>query len=156
LRISHPVPAYRIWTAKDDSVTLPGWLGIPGIRHSIGLARWWHFSVNLLWVINGVLFCILLFATDQWQRLVPLTWDVIPNALSPPTNSASSTFTPPEACPRFNSLQQLTYFSTFFIAAPAQIVTGLMQGPAFSNRLGWLGRVLNRQVARSIHVLGLS
>ena len=26
--------------------TLPGWLGIPGIRHSIGLARWWHFSIT--------------------------------------------------------------------------------------------------------------
>jgi hypothetical protein len=82
LRFSHPVPAYRMWTAKDDAVTLPAWLGIPGKRHSIGLARWWHFSVNELWVLNGVVFCILLFATDQWMRLVPLTWDVFPNAVS--------------------------------------------------------------------------
>ncbi|OYV72958.1 MAG: oxidoreductase, partial [Deltaproteobacteria bacterium 21-66-5] len=33
-RFQKPVPTGRIWTAKDDSVTLPGWLGIPGIRHS--------------------------------------------------------------------------------------------------------------------------
>ena len=46
-RFQKPVPTGRVWTAKDDSVTIPGWLGIPGIRHSIGLARWWHFSVNL-------------------------------------------------------------------------------------------------------------
>src|SRR5215470_874665 len=156
MRISHPVPAYRIWTAKDDAVTLPGWLGIPGLRHSIGLARWWHFSVNLLWVINGVIFCVLLFLTDQWQRLVPLTWDVFPNAVSTAIKYASLDFPPPEPASRFNSLQQLTYFFTFFIAAPLQIATGLLQGPAFSNRLGWLGRVLNRQVARSIHVFGLS
>jgi DMSO/TMAO reductase YedYZ molybdopterin-dependent catalytic subunit/thiosulfate reductase cytochrome b subunit len=156
LRLSHPVPAYRIWTAKDDAVTLPGWLGIPGLRHSIGLARWWHFSVNLLWVINGVIFCVLLFATDQWQRLVPLTWDVFPNALSTAIQYASLHFPPPEPALRFNGLQQLTYFFTFFIAAPVQIATGLLQGPAFSNRLGWLGRVLNRQVARSIHALGFS
>jgi len=154
LRFSHPVPAYRMWTAKDDAVTLPGWLGIPGLRHSIGLARWWHFSVNMLWTINGVLFCVLLFATDQWQRLVPLTWEVIPNAVSTAIKYASLDFPPPEPASRFNSLQQLTYFFTFFIAAPIQIVMGLMQGPAFSNRLGWLGRVLNRQVARSIHFLG--
>src|SRR5262244_2383768 len=153
-RFSHPVPAYRMWPAKDDAVTLPGWLGIPGLRHSIGLARWWHFSVNMLWTINGVLFCVLLFATDQWQRLVPLTWDVIPNAVSTAIKYASLDFPPPEPATRFNSLQQLTYFFTFFIAAPIQIVMGLMQGPAFSNRLGWLGRVLNRQVARSIHFLG--
>jgi hypothetical protein len=50
----HRVPADRIWTAKDDAVTLPGWLGIPGLRHSIGLAHWWHFTVNLLWTVNGV------------------------------------------------------------------------------------------------------
>jgi len=31
---------------EDDSVTLPGWLGIPGIRHSIRLARWRHFFIT--------------------------------------------------------------------------------------------------------------
>ena len=31
------------------------------------------FSVNLLWLINGVAFYVLLFSTDQWRRLVPLT-----------------------------------------------------------------------------------
>ena len=30
-RFQVPVPKGRIWTAKDDSVTLPTWLGIPGI-----------------------------------------------------------------------------------------------------------------------------
>jgi hypothetical protein len=38
-RFQKAVPTGRIWTAKDDSVTIPAWLGIPGIRHSIGLAR---------------------------------------------------------------------------------------------------------------------
>ena len=47
-RFQVPVPKGRIWTAKDDSVTLPTWLGIPGLRHTLGLSRWWHFSVNLL------------------------------------------------------------------------------------------------------------
>ena len=75
-RFQVPVPKGRIWTAKDDSVTLPTWLGIPGLRHTLGLSRWWHFSVNLLWLINGVAFYLLLFSTDQWRRLVPLTWEV--------------------------------------------------------------------------------
>ena len=30
-RFQKPVPTGRIWTAKDDSVTLPGWLGLQGI-----------------------------------------------------------------------------------------------------------------------------
>ncbi|MFD5010364.1 hypothetical protein [Streptomyces chartreusis] len=47
---------------------------LPGIRHSIGLARWWHFSCDLLWLINGLLFYVLLFTTGQWRRLVPRSW----------------------------------------------------------------------------------
>ena len=61
-RFQVPVPKGRIWTAKDNSVTLPTWLGIPGLRHTVGLARWWHFSVNLLWLINGIAFYALLFS----------------------------------------------------------------------------------------------
>ena len=62
-RFRHPVPEGRIWASKDDSVTVPGWLGIPGVRHSIGFARWWHFSIVMLWTINGVAFYVLIFAT---------------------------------------------------------------------------------------------
>ena len=41
------------YTAKDDSVTISDWLGLPGIRHSGGLARWWHFACALFWILNG-------------------------------------------------------------------------------------------------------
>jgi thiosulfate reductase cytochrome b subunit len=99
-RFSHPVLAYRMWTAKDDAVTLLGRLGILGLRHSIGLARWWHFTVNMLWTINGVTFFVLLFVTDQWQRLVPLTWDVFPNALSTFIQYSSLHFPPQEPASR--------------------------------------------------------
>ena len=135
-RFQKPVPTDRVWTAKDDSVTLPGWLGIPGIRHSIGLARWWHFSITLLWMINGIVFYALLFATDQWLRLVPTTWEVFPNAASTALQYLSLTFPAEQSWTRYNSLQQLVYFITVFIAAPTSILTGFMQSPAISNRLG--------------------
>jgi methionine sulfoxide reductase catalytic subunit len=154
-RFQKDVPTDRVWTAKDDSVTLPGWLGIPGIRHSIGLARWWHFSVNLLWTLNGVAIYILLFSTDQWRRIVPTTWDVFPNAISTALQYASLDFPIDHSWTQYNSLQQLAYFITVFVAAPTSIVTGFMQSPALSNHLGWFGRILNRQRARSIHFLAL-
>jgi DMSO/TMAO reductase YedYZ molybdopterin-dependent catalytic subunit len=50
-------------------------------------------------------------------------------------------------------LQQLSYFITVFVAAPVSIATGLMQSPAISNRLGWFGRVFNRQAMRSVHFI---
>jgi len=48
-RIQKPVPADPLWTAKQDSISLPGQVGLPGIRHSIGLARWWHLGIDTLW-----------------------------------------------------------------------------------------------------------
>ena len=154
-RFQKAVPTGRIWTAKDDSVTIPAWLGIPGIRHSIGLARWWHFSITLLWMINGIAFYVLLFTTGQWLRLVPTTWSVFPNAASTAIQYLSLTFPVDQSWTRYNGLQQLVYFITVFIAAPTSIVTGLMQSPAISNRLGWFGRALKRQKARSIHFIAL-
>jgi hypothetical protein len=149
-RFQVPVPKGRIWTAKDDSVTLPTWLGIPGLRHTLGLSRWWHFSVNLLWLINGVAFYALLFSTDQWRRLVPLTWEVFPAALSTAIQYASLNFPVDEGWTRYNGLQQLSYFITVFVAAPVSIFTGLMQSPAISNAsCGLAGCSTGRRCARS-------
>ncbi len=159
MRLRGPVPAdrldpsepYRVWTAKDDSVALPKWLGIPGFRHSIGLARWWHFSFDLLWVVNGIVFYILLFSTGQWQRLVPQGWDVFPNALSTIVQYLSLDFPANEGWTQYNGAQLLTYFITVFIAAPLAIITGLLQAPAIAGKFGTGRGPLNRQVARSIH-----
>jgi DMSO/TMAO reductase YedYZ molybdopterin-dependent catalytic subunit/thiosulfate reductase cytochrome b subunit len=151
-----PVPKGGLWTAKDDSVTLPKWLGIPGLRHTLGLARWWHFAINLLWLVNGVAFYALLFSTDQWRRLVPLTWEVFPAALSTAIQYASLNFPVDEGWTRYNGLQQLSYFITVFVAAPVSIATGLMQSPAISNALGWFGRLFNRQAMRSVHFLSFA
>jgi len=143
--------AERIWTAKMDSLALPKQLGIPGFRHSIGLARWWHFSFDLLWLINGVVFMVLLFSTDQWKRLVPTSWDVFPNALSTALQYLSLELPQNAGFSTYNALQLLAYFLTVFIAAPLAMVTGLLQAPAIAGRFGTGAGPLNRQVARSIH-----
>ncbi|NLG54481.1 MAG: oxidoreductase, partial [Rhodococcus sp.] len=158
-RMSRPVPAdrtdkndpTRLWTSKDDAVSLPKQLGIPGLRHSIGLARWWHFSFDLLWLVNGVIFYVLLFATDQWHRLVPQSWAVFPNAVSTAIQYASLNFPANEGWAEYNGLQLLAYFITVFIAAPLALVTGLLQAPAVAARFGTGRGPLNRQVARTIH-----
>jgi len=159
LRLRGPVPADRMaqepperaWTAKDDAVTLPAWLGIPGIRHSIGLARWWHFSFDFLWIVTGVAFYTLLFTTGQWARLVPVDWSVFTNAVSTAIQYGSLHFPPNKGWTQFNGLQILSYFIIVFIAAPLAFITGLLQAPAIAAKfgLGW-GRI-NRQTARIVH-----
>ena len=150
-RFQHAVPKDRVWTANDDAVALPSLVGLPGPRNSVGLGRWWHFSFDLLWLINGAIFYVLLFTTDQWQRLVPTSWDVFPNALSTQLQYLSLRFPTEPGWLHYNSLQQLAYFVTVFIAAPLAVFTGLMQAPSIGNKLGWLGRMFHRQIARSIH-----
>ncbi len=150
-RFQKPVPTDRIWTAKQDSVKLPGWLGIPGLRHSMGLARWWHFGFDLLWLVNGIILFVLLFVTSQWERIVPTAWEVFPNAASAALQYLSLDFPANDGWIAFNSLQQIAYFITVFIAAPLALITGLMQSPAIANRLKLTGRVINRQTARSVH-----
>jgi DMSO/TMAO reductase YedYZ molybdopterin-dependent catalytic subunit/thiosulfate reductase cytochrome b subunit len=154
-RFNIPVPKMPYYTAKDDSVTIPGWLGLPGIRHSGGIARWWHFSCALFWILNGLVFVILLFATNQWQRLVPRTWEIIPSAAATAVQYASLHMPHENGWVRYNALQQLGYFAVVFIAAPLQILTGLAMAPSVGNRLRRFSILLHRQRARSIHFLGL-
>lgn len=154
-RLLGPVPLDREYHAKEDTVSLPGWLGLPGIRHSVGLARWWHFVFDTVWLANGILVYVLLFTTDQWRRIVPVSFDIIPHTISTALQYLSLDFPPPSGWLQYNGLQLLAYFTTVFIASPLALITGVMQSPAVAARLHLATGFLNRQVARSLHFLVL-
>ena len=153
LRIAHKAPDDPLWTAKQDSVDLPRHVGLPGLRHSIGLARWWHFTVDLLWLVNGIVFYVLIFATPQWRRIVPTSWDVFPNAVSTLIQYLSLNFPANHGWVAYNSLQLLAYFVTVFVAAPLAMITGLGMSPALSTRFHRFSKVFSIQLARSVHAL---
>ncbi len=152
-RIQKPVPTDPLYTAKADSITLPDGVGLPGRRHSIGLARWWHLGVNTLWLTNGIVFYVLLFVTGQWLRVVPLHGDVFPNAASVALQYLSLDWPLETGWTQYNGLQVLAYFVTVFIAAPLALLTGLGMSPALSTRFPRISSLLSVQLARSIHFL---
>ncbi len=154
-RIQKPVPSDPLYTAKADSITLPDGVGLPGRRHSIGLARWWHLGVDMLWLANGIVFYVLLFVTGQWVRVVPLHWDVIPNAISVALQYASLDWPLETGWTNYNSLQLIAYFLTVFVAAPLALITGLGMSPALSTRFRRISSLFSIQVARSLHFLVL-
>jgi len=154
-RIQKPVPADPLWTAKKDSISLPGQVGLPGIRHSIGLARWWHLGVDTLWLLNGAVFYVLLFTTGHWRHVVPTSWSVIPNAVSVLIQYLSLQWPVESGWVAYNSLQLIAYFITIFIAAPLAFVTGLGMSPALSTRFKPISRRFSIQLARSLHFLVL-
>jgi len=154
-RVQQPVPEDLLWTAKQDSISLPGQVGLPGIRHSIGLARWWHLGADTLWLLNGIVFYVLLFSTGQWRRVVPTSWEVFPNALSVLIQYASLNWPAESGFAAYNSLQLVAYFITVFVAAPLALITGLGMSPALSTRFKRVSKVLSIQTARSLHFLVL-
>ena len=154
LRMQRAMPAEGGWPVRDDSVALHPMIGLPGPKRTQGLARAWHLGLTLLWVANGVLFYILIFATGQWMRIVPVSWDVFPNALSAAIQYGSLNFPTQDSWVAYNGLQLLTYFITVFVAAPLAVITGVMHAPAIAKRTA-NSRVLNIEVVRSVHVLVL-
>ncbi len=155
LRMQRPVPADPLWTAKQDSISLPKHLGLPGLRHSIGLARWWHLGFDVLWLANGVAFYVLLFASGEWRRLVPTSARVFSDAGSVLLQYLSLDWPTENGWAAYNGLQVLAYFLTVFVAAPLALVTGLGMSPALSTRFKRVSKALSIQVARSLHFLVL-
>lgn len=154
LRIQRAMPEEHHWPMRDDAVALHPQVGLPGKRLSTGLARWWHLVVTLLWVVNGVLFYVLIFVTGQWMRIVPTSWDVFPHALSAAIQYGSLDFPTQDSWVAYNGLQLITYFLTVFVAAPLAVLTGILHAPSLAKRFAG-SRFLNLEVVRSVHVLVL-
>jgi len=155
VRFRGPVPRDRVWTAKDDAITLSPLVGLPGGRHTIGVARHWHFLFDILFVANGIAYVALLFSAGIWRRLVPVSWSIFPDAASCVVQySALRIPHGPGGYYHFDAIQQLSYFAVVFILAPLAVLTGLAMSPALDNRFKAYQRLFgNRQVARTVHFL---
>lgn len=149
------VPKDRMWTAKDDARYISPLFGLPGYRHTVGVARSWHFIDVYGFIITGFIFIPLLFATGQWTRLVPDSWSVLPQAWAIFVHYATFHLPPePDGFYAYNALQQIAYFFVVYIFAPISIVAGIAMSPAVDNRFSWLPRIFGgRQAARSIHFI---
>lgn len=145
----------NIGTAREDSRYLSPWIGLPGGRHMVGMARHWHFLSALFWVINGVVFLVLLLSGNQWQRLVPNSWRIVPDAWDIFVHYATFHMpAEPNGFYHYNALQQLSYFFVVFILAPLAILSGPSMSPALTNRFHWYPKLPgNRQIGRSLHFL---
>jgi thiosulfate reductase cytochrome b subunit len=147
------------WQIRNSSLPMnwrrkkPGRFLFKNPGKKINLAIWWHLSWDTLWVLNGVVFFVLIFATGQWMRLVPLSWDVLPNALSVAIQYLSLDWPLENGWVNYNSLQLLTYFLTVFIASPLAIVTGVRMSPAFQTRVPQANKLVPMSVTRRVHFI---
>ena len=117
----------------------------------ISLTIWFHQALDLLWVINGAVFFVLLFTTGQWMRIVPTSWEVFPNALSAGIQYLSFDWPTENGWVHYNGLQELAYFVTVFIAAPLAIITGLRMSSVWPKNNQKLNSLYPAEIARTVH-----
>jgi len=150
-----PIPTDRPWTALEQEREVSPWLGQPG-GNNLGLGRHWHFSAALFWVLNGLVYVALLFATGEWQRLLPTSWTIFPDAWQTFLTYLSLHQPPPTAGLPYDPLQQLAYAAVVFVLGPFLILTGAAQSPGIEAQFPRYARLFGgRQGARSLHFLGL-
>lgn len=146
------VPLDRPYTSHDDEMSVSPWIALPGGKHTLGLARHWHAFCTVFWMLNGLIYIALLFATDNWKRLIPTSWSIFPKAWRDFISYATFHVPPVSDFQPYDGLQQLSYAFVIFILAPIAMITGPALSPAISARFPWYPRLLGgRQVARSIH-----
>ncbi|WP_307861046.1 cytochrome b/b6 domain-containing protein [Microbacterium sp. SD291] len=127
------------WTPRGDP------------KGKVSLTIWFHQSLDLLWLINGVIFIVLLFVTGHWVRIVPTSWEVFPNALSAALQYVSFDWPTEHGWVNYNSLQQLAYFATVFIAAPLAAITGFRMSGMWPKNAEKLSKAYPIEWARAVH-----
>ena len=149
-------PEIGAFTARDDQRDLHPLISLPG-RAKIGIGRAWHGLVTSLWVLNGLLYVVLLFGTGQWRRLIPTSWDVLPEAWDSLKIYAGFGVPSIEHFQPYDALQQLMYTFVVFVLAPLMIITGPVMSPAVVGRFPWYPKLFGgRQAARSLHFIGMA
>jgi len=144
IRSEHRAPAY--WTRRNTGV-----FRTKNPPRRISITLWLHLGLDLLWLTNGIVFFVLLFASGQWRRIVPTSWDVIPNALSAAFQYASLAWPTESGWTNYNSLQLLAYFVTVFVAAPLAVLSGVRMSPFWPRNAKRLSALYPLPWARAVH-----
>lgn len=143
------------WRVRADRRPEAFWKRTVGPRRKsavkISLYLWLHYALDIFWVLNGVIFYILLFVSGHWRRILPTSWDIFPNALSAALQYLSLNWPAETAWTNYNALQVIAYFTTVFVAAPLAIITGLRMSAIWSPK--WkINRVYPMELARMLHL----
>lgn len=144
-----------VYTSLMDEKSMSPLLALPG-RENIGLGRHWHGLSVMLWVLNGIVYVVLLFATGLWRRIIPTSWDVFPEAWESLKVYLGFGVPSIEHFQPYDALQMLGYSFVIFILAPFMILTGLGMSPAIRSRFpGYVKFWGGHQGARSLHFIAM-
>src|SRR5204862_1411661 len=145
----------KLYTSMDDEIPVSPWLAHPG-KDNLGLGRHWHFFSAIFWVLNGLIYIFLLFATGESSRLIPTSWSIIPDAWHTLLTYLTFNIPPASDFHPYDPIQQLTYAGVVFLLGPFMLLTGAAMSPTIEARFPWYTKLFGgRQAARSLHFLSL-
>jgi methionine sulfoxide reductase catalytic subunit len=149
------MPTDKLYDTLDEEESYSSIVALPGHK-KLGMGRHWHFVTVMGWILTGIAYYILLFATGQWHRYIPYSWSIFSDAWNDVLTYLSFKLPPLLPGEPLDAIQKLTYAFVIFILAPFQILTGAAQSPAVEAHFPWYVRLLGgRQGARSLHFFGL-
>lgn len=120
----------------------------------ITVEQWFHTSLGALWLVSGALFIVLMFVSGRWVRLVPTSWDVLPNAASVTLQYLSWHWPHDNTWVAYNALQMLAYGGMVFVLAPLAALTGLRQSALWpETAAAWFTLTRTRAVHRVVQTL---
>lgn len=137
------------WQKRASAYWTPRWSKTG--EGKVSLTVWFHQSMDVLWLANGVVFLVLLFVSGQWVRVVPTDWAVVPNAISAGLQYASLEWPTEDGWVNYNSLQQLAYFAIVFLASPLAAVTGFRMSGLWPRGAKRLSNAYPIEWARALH-----
>ncbi|MGW9803825.1 thiosulfate reductase cytochrome b subunit [Micrococcus sp. 093350064-1] len=115
------------------------------------LTIWTHQALDALWLLNGVIFVVLLIVTGHWARIVPTDPHVFQHALSAGIQYLSLDWPTENGWVHYNALQMLSYALVVFVAAPLAALTGWRMSSWFPTEAKGLNKAFPMEVARKVH-----
>ena len=115
------------------------------------LTIWTHQALDALWLLNGVIFVVLLIVTGHWARIVPTDPHVFQHALSAGIQYLSLDWPTENGWVHYNALQMLSYSLVVFVAAPLAALTGWRMSSWFPTKATGLNKAFPMEVARKVH-----
>ena len=135
------------WQVRRETKPPAYWAPKSNPRAKISLTQWTHLVLDVAWIALGAVFYVLLFTTGQWVRIVPTSWETVPNAVSAGLQYLSLDWPAEDPWLHYNALQELSYFAVVFVAAPLAILSGWRMSPLWPK--GW--KKVPIKAARRIH-----
>lgn len=135
------------WSVRREAKAPAYWAPRSNPKAKISLTLWLHLVLDAAWIVLGAVFYILLFSTGQWMRIVPTSWEAIPNAVSAGLQLLTLNWPTEHPWVHYNALQELSYFAVVFVASPLAIISGLRMSPWWPKRWTWLPMT----AARAVH-----